>query len=158
MGGKMSILAGLFLLSACGQEPYHGKGWEVAFSPYVVAFDSEAKNHGRIIPGDYWSALTIQFGDPNEACNMKKLAGCCSRGVDGSRIVTISPRYWKVAESPEKYSIILHELGHCLLNQEHRGIIDPITGHATSIMYTTSPYGEYFQIHFQAYSEELFSH
>ncbi len=151
-------LIGLCLyLSSCGPTPSRG-GWANELSPYVEAFKAEATAHGRFISSETLGALTVTFGDVQAACSgLPKVVGCCSQWTDGTRLITLDAKFWNNAPDSGKFELIYHELGHCLLNQAHRGVMDVSTGFPTSIMYPSYFSGEYFAHHVNEYTRELFS-
>lgn len=144
------------LNSGCGQF-YQGKGWPTSLNAYVYAFKAECDAHKRDIPDSYLTGLTVSFGDVEAACNATAI-GCCRTFVGSNRRdVTISDNFWQKASDGYKYELIFHELGHCLLDFEHRGVKDELTGYPTSVMTPMIFSGDYFQTHLNSYMDEFFA-
>lgn len=86
-----------------------------AFSAHVDTYIKEAKKrnirHGSI------DRLTMIFGltgtkeEPNTV-------GTCAN-ISGFPLIVIDRGYWALSNEDEHEELIMHELGHCLLNRDH---------------------------------------
>lgn len=102
------ILVGIFL--SCSQDDYENSELNSSeFEPYLNSFMEEANIRGY----DYTNNnVSFYFADiiiPNRA-------GIC---YDNDRIV-IDREYWYYANNKKKELLIYHELGHCILNRDHK--------------------------------------
>ncbi len=83
--------------------------------PYVEEFREAARQRGQAVSTDN---LIVQFGlvDDRGTC------GQCSRqaGQTPRIILSTDALCWKDATSEEREALVLHELGHCWLNRDHR--------------------------------------
>lgn len=140
------------LLTACEQEPeYHVQD---EFKPYVEAFELAAQQRGVTFQR---INLTVHY---EAGLYEKENALGVTHKRLGSRVVGIEPRWVdelrKQGRLHRLEPLIFHELGHALLNQDHRD---------SSIM-TTKGNGQLFEDdHGQVdsvkrawYLDELFSH
>lgn len=152
----MSFLM-LHTLVGCGPVP-KGRGWSIAFDPYMTAFQAEAENHGKYIDSSNLYALSVEFGDAAGHSNNKFAIGCCNTYNDGSRTITIEQSWWYSESTNEgdRYELVFHELGHCLMDYKHRSGKDA-HGHPASIMNPQSFDGVWFQTHINDYMNEFFS-
>lgn len=144
----------LFSLSACGAtNSYQGQGWPDSLAPAMAYYQTQAYQHNVEISADYIMGLTITFGDT--MAKDPTIIGYCKR-YNGStrRDIVLNAKWWAAASTASQLNLLWHELGHCLLDQEHRGIIDPTTGNPTSIMYATISWPSYFSAHIEEYKEE----
>jgi hypothetical protein len=83
--------------------------------PYVQAFRDIAQQRGQAIPSDN---LIIAFG----ATQRQDACGECTRaaGKTPRIVLKADDLCWKNASQQEREALIFHELGHCLLNRDHR--------------------------------------
>jgi hypothetical protein len=68
--------------------------------------------------------LKIHFGNPvKDGCRAEagfSVYGCCSQSGAGSTpTITIDQRRWNIGDAVDHERIILHEMGHCVLNRSH---------------------------------------
>lgn len=121
----MKYLILLLLTVACskqsGSDPRDIQGVNTQFTTYVQAFEALYGNDIGDIP--------IQFGDIsiNEA-------GQCIDFGDGHKEIKINQGNWNSYGDEAKYSLIMHELGHCVLNRGHDTTIMS-NGYPESYMY-----------------------
>lgn len=103
----------IIFLAACGQPHV-----DAVFSPYVQKFEevTGAKND-----------TPISFDDLTYPT-----IGNCTRNDAGYRLVKVSRPYWSAASDDQKEYLILHELGHCVLNAKHIDVF--VDGCPISIM------------------------
>lgn len=68
--------------------------------------------------------LIIKFGSPESAgCEPENglvTYACCTRNVNQPPTITVSKGRWDQGSKVEHERLILHEIGHCLLNRTHR--------------------------------------
>jgi hypothetical protein len=70
------------------------------------------------------SKLNIQFGNPvKEGCRAEagfSVYACCSQSGPGSTpTITIDQKRWNIGDAVDHERIVLHEMGHCVLNRTH---------------------------------------
>lgn len=86
---------------------------ESPLSPYVEYFQDAAASY--LVPVNM-NNLVVSFVD---SYPIKTWVGLCQRGKGVTKFVTIREDYFK-SKSPEvRYALVLHELGHCVLDKEH---------------------------------------
>jgi hypothetical protein len=103
------LLISLYLTSCGSGKVVDIKGFEV----YVYSFIEDASDYGKDVPLD---DLIVEFG--NTRRHSELAIGTCTRG-NHTPLVLIDEEYWTTASEQERYAIIYHELGHCLLNRRH---------------------------------------
>ena len=136
-------------LAACGQPTHEVRG----FDRYVQKFAEESARHRRGVSTD---DLIVRF-DQLEAGR----SGLCRRGFGTTPTVMLDAAYWNTTAEPGREALIFHELGHCLLDQEHRNgkrsfddDPDPVP---VSIMNSTVLESEVYTKHREDYLNELFT-
>lgn len=75
--------------------------------------------------------------------------GRCERDFFNGRKILIDAARWETLDNWERKSLILHEMGHCALNQEHR---------PGSLMNAGRNMGAELQANEKQYLDELFFH
>jgi hypothetical protein len=96
----------LLFTSACGKSVKDvGE-----FAPYVDKFESYSRQYGNSITV---SDLVIKLG----TLDSSKL-GVCTQG-EGTPTITLNDSTWNSLSADEKELLLLHEMGHCLLNRTH---------------------------------------
>lgn len=96
---KKSIV--LLLLSACGM-PQGSTHKE--FIPYIKTFTEIT---GLAVN------VTMSFTED------RNFVGVCKIYSTGERKVEVNSAYWATSDENTREQIILHELGHCVLNRDH---------------------------------------
>lgn len=83
--------------------------------PYVQAFRQAAQQRGQTVATDN---LIITFA----ATQTKEACGECLRQAGRTPRITLSAQRtcWQEANINERECLVFHELGHCLLNRDHR--------------------------------------
>lgn len=122
----MRYLVVLFIfLTGCGIEqasdPRDIHGIDAAFTGYISQFESLYGNSIGDVP--------MQFGDLDA-----NVVGECIYW-NTYREVKISSYYWQYLDNEGRYSVIFHELGHCVLGRGHDTATMPLTGRPDSFMY-----------------------
>lgn len=154
-----AILAlGLLLsttLAGCGRGIDPGLADRGEFEKFFQNYLVYAKAHGVPTEGD--QALRIEFADLNST-----EVGRCETGFLQGRIVYIDRVRWKDMSDGSKEALVLHELGHCLLNRGHRTdkfpADDPdMPGAQKSLMYPYATSGYRYESHKTYYLDELFA-
>jgi hypothetical protein len=79
-------------------------------SPYVDRFFVAAGNKEM----SFTENLTLDFGDRPGA------NGVCFRKSFEEHVITIRESYWRNITDAAREQLMFHELGHCLLNRDHR--------------------------------------
>lgn len=125
---------------ACAPYAVHPKHREIPdeVAPYVAKFDMYS-----IAYGSYANTqdLIIRFTD-----RILGEDGECNWFSNNTPIVYLNQTYWATASDPYRERLIAHELGHCLLDRQHRDIPE-------SFMTTTVPL---VLGNFDTYWDELF--
>jgi hypothetical protein len=146
---KQLISFSLLILSSCGPSLNYSE----EFKPYVQRFERDT---------GYAVDVPISFQKQQGF-----VIGVCYTYSSGERKINIDPDYWKETETNPKKdemreSLIYHELGHCVLGQDHR---ETLTRHPdysflfpNSVMYPVIIGEEDFYSQFRThYVEELLS-
>jgi hypothetical protein len=104
-------MALLVVLVGCGREPTLEEKSE--FEPYIQRWETYSAHYGRDARGD--RRVRILFGvlKPN-------VAGLCEENTFQPPRVLVSREVWKERSDASRETLILHELGHCLLGRDHR--------------------------------------
>jgi hypothetical protein len=145
----------LLLLYACSWQQRNKIPHEV--QPYLKAFEQEALHRGINIDLSelrvtFDTALSRYSGntyplEPNAVAARKSFWSPPLIILDTTLL------WWKNAESCEK--VIFHELGHCILNREHKDELLP-NGEGASILNTYNNLTRYTQQTRDYYLNELF--
>lgn len=153
------LLILIFFLQACGRGTIDSPSNHGVFEPYFQAFEEESIAHGRDTTGD--TGISIQFVD-SLSMETNEL-GQCDKSM--GRSVSILRSGWGKASEVERTLLIAHELGHCLLNRQHRNdtynifipltFMDPVA--PVSIMHPSLPTEEDFHYAEAKYWDELFN-
>ncbi|MFZ9000312.1 MAG: hypothetical protein ACO20H_03355 [Bacteriovoracaceae bacterium] len=127
------------------------------FQEYITQFKTAHKQiHSSDIRLDH---IPINFGKPSK----KSFEGVCHIYYDGTKEILIRKDWWDryVGESGEtvKRLMIFHELGHCLLDREHKN--EMITHgdkeiNASIMSATLMPFPDY-NTYMNQYDRELFT-
>lgn len=83
--------------------------------PYIQSFRTAAQSRNRAVAID---KLVVEFGDAQgeDVCGR-----CILEAGKAPRIILSMNDYcWQQASADEKEGLVFHELGHCLLNRQHR--------------------------------------
>lgn len=126
------LVMACFMLSSCGrQEAVEAFYSDPAFTPYVDSFQSDSiKLKGKT---QDLNNLKVIFSVENELLS-KGLAGFCMMDVYGKKTVKIEPIVWYRSGEIDRMAIVYHELGHCVLNRDHRNDLIPNGTAYASIM------------------------
>jgi hypothetical protein len=113
------------VLQGCGRrDPVLDVG---EFAPYVADFEKTGAKVGVSVKVE---DLIIKFGDlPNP-----RERGACEIVGDKTPTITVSKAKWAKLDEYERQQLLFHEMGHCVLMQEHRNCIDKVEGVAKSMM------------------------
>ena len=123
------------------------------FEEYFQRFETYSAEQGRSTAGD--ASIPISFGGEFQPPEV----GYCQVSTFGGRNIYINQTAWEMMDDTKKEVLILHELGHCLLNREHNPSIISLGGVAlfTSIM---NPYllrDDMYVLNQAYYLHELFN-
>lgn len=143
------IVIFLGLVTGCGQG---GPKVDSGAKAYYDQFMAEAGSHRVAIPDWRNNNLNVVI----QGITDPDVAGTCDISA-GSYEVTLDSDYWALADDDEKTMLVFHELGHCLLDRDHRTDLNS-DGMPVSIM---NPYlfdSVYFHDHYASYVNELFTH
>jgi hypothetical protein len=86
---------------------------EDGLKPYVEYFEDAAKAYGVKLN---MNNLFVDFVDKYPVSTW---VGLCESGKGVSRYITIRRDYFKRASAEIKYALVIHELGHCVLDRDH---------------------------------------
>lgn len=86
---------------------------ENEFTTYTKFFEDSAKLYGVKIN---MNNLIVRFVD---SYPVQGWVGLCERGNGVSKFVTFKKSYYDKQSVEVKYTLVLHELGHCILNRPH---------------------------------------
>lgn len=130
--------------------PHNGKGYTEEFKPYVIEYVTQAAQHNKPITNGKMLDLTIKLYDlskvlPSNGGNT--VVGVCEYKRN-EVIVMIEKQWWPYASEYSRMSVMLHELGHCLSDFEHRD--------KDSIMNATAINGDKLSDKYKYYIDELF--
>jgi hypothetical protein len=92
------------VFSACGRSQIAPEA-----IPYVIKFVKTTR-----LPVDFPIKLTTLEGNT---------VGLCYSYSDGSREIELDVDYWTRANDSMKEELVMHELGHCVLNRDHKETI-----------------------------------
>lgn len=114
---NLLIISLLFLLSCHPETVTETVQYSVPASvePYVQSFRTEAQRRNHPVSTD---RLVIDFGDTQgeDVCGR-----CVLEAGQPPRIILSMDAYcWQQASANEQEGLVFHELGHCLLNRQHR--------------------------------------
>jgi hypothetical protein len=100
--------------------------------------------------------LTIQFDHLTG-----ERFGLCETGAGMTPTIHIDEEGWDEADDATRESLLFHEMGHCVLGQNHRNdsgnVDDSPTPIPTSIMNATIVDGEIYDAHREYYLREFFN-
>jgi hypothetical protein len=137
------------LLSACAK---HTPVVQIdePFKPYVTAFQARAAMVGYNVKISDLIVTTVDsFSDPN-------VVGMClgMNQNDQTPTISVSKFYWPKLEVSFREEMLFHELGHCVLNRNHRP--DQSNNLSLSVM---NPYifgSRVYEANYGQYMHELF--
>lgn len=146
------------LEASVGQVP----GIGAPFKKYADSFAKTGKLYGLNIR---LNALTIRFGTPmgeldaqDKKQEMMLFASCTIYTADWSQPdIIVLKSWWDSAGDLDKEEVMFHEMGHCLLKQQHR---DGMTnkGYKLSIMHRIHMGAAYYEPVRKYYLDELFEY
>ncbi len=106
------ILAVMATVAACGEHVEVNE-----FQKYVDTFQAEARLRGKDIE---ITRLIIEYGDPSPMSDNSATVGVCWHlPLQVPRIV-VDREFWDMINDDAKEQLIFHEMGHCVLGQDHR--------------------------------------
>ena len=156
MSNKINIIgliALTILTGACGKRQDLGLVQvEKELQPYYNKFISQLNTHGRedVIN----KSITLRFIDdiPTPVGGKGVILGHC---IGPSGLVEISRKSWAWLSPTQKEILILHELGHCVLNRGHDDEVLPGMNAHLSIMSTYLLSSVNFENKYDYYIKEL---
>jgi len=105
-----------------------------AFQPLYDQFIEESAQNGR--PLDANQGLTIQFTTLEQKTSLGITIGSCDHVSFGHSTISIDRAYWNSMLVQDQFLLLYHELGHCVLAENH--VTDP-----TDIMFAVIDYPTY---------------
>lgn len=85
-----------------------------ALSPYVSHIEKLVNNY--CTKDQYYNPGQIEI---KFEILGKRIIGYCQRKAINKYVIYVDPIYWDRAEFDERYSLIAHEMTHCMFNEEH---------------------------------------
>src|SRR5271166_5093566 len=98
----------LTVLAACGRQQQQGT--DSAFLPFVAQWNQDASSFGVHLDAN---VVSIRF--QNGLRTLNGASGQCS--PDGT--IQIDTDQWSISPDSQNKVLIYHELGHCMLHQNH---------------------------------------
>ena len=102
------VLVAIVVITACGKKELNITGFE----SYVSSFEAAASSQGRSLKIE---DLTIEFGTPASA----SADATCFQGTGVPRIV-VDKAKWDAMPEGKRTALLFHEMGHCVLEREHK--------------------------------------
>lgn len=65
-------------------------------------------------------ALTVNIEPMNEIRDGKRVLGVCTYDAYGMPFIVLNESYWYYSTDSDREELLYHELGHCVLDQDHR--------------------------------------
>ncbi len=116
----------LFLsLLGCGHEPT--VSIEDQYKPYTDAFVRYSIIVGK--PTGIYDLIMYTVPEIGGA-----VMGQCTKYDNATPRIIISYKFWKLMDTTKKEMLVLHELGHCVLNRSHNNATDQY-GQPVSLMH-----------------------
>lgn len=153
----MKYLVLVLLLVGCARQP-NTTNIEPKFTKQYSLFMYYAQlNHFRIdqfkIDNLVIKSVT-PFGSSNLGPGFRTIGMCYRDHLNAdntiSFLIEIDSDVWDNSRELDRESLLFHELGHCLLDRDHRdGVL--------SLMNSLAVSGEAFSLQYDAYIKELFS-
>ena len=147
---KVSIVAisiASLMLMSCGRQPV--RKFDSGLDEYVNRFETIGKMHVM--------DLEAKFGTiPNDPNDQYKIVGLCTR-YEGDPVphIIIDTAFWNTALDRQREELMFHEMGHCVLNREHRNDVGK-DGCPMSIMNWETVSVVCLEKYTQYYYDELF--
>lgn len=128
MGNIIKILAtaALFAMVGCATTQPNDDQAVVAYSEsedfgsYIRLFQNEGADRGLTVD---ITGLRVYMAEFGKAMNEQGVIGLCSPEGDKQNIY-ISQKAWFSYDSLQREMLIFHEMGHCLLKQDHDKSMD----------------------------------
>lgn len=145
----------LLVLASCGAGPLRTAQIDPIFQPYVDIFNKAAADRNLPISADENTGIIIRWSD-----TMPKAAATCHFEVINTLytpIIDVDRNYWKSSYigASNRETLVLHELGHCILKRLHDDE-SPYRGRQhKSIMFYMNGIDDYVEYK-EAYLDELF--
>jgi hypothetical protein len=130
-------------------------GVQDEFRPYVRNFLRESRKH--VLPIEFEERvqhLTIKFGFPSRLNDEHDFVGWCELNTT---TIIVEKDTWNTYKEGSRQSLIDHELGHCLLERNHRPYLAE-GNHPVSIMYPKVLPSDYYDKHKGRLYSELFEY
>jgi hypothetical protein len=142
------------LMAACGFQDDSKSTHESvvdlgSFSSYVAEFQQKSVEYNSPVE---ITDLVIKFGPMTSALER----GYCEMSAGQSPTIVIDEKYWNNASEGSRKSLLLHELGHCVLDRAHVSTLTN-TGVPSSVMNPYTISANVFDHNEDQYWQELFS-
>ena len=124
------------------------------------AFESEIELFEKI-GGDYVTNININFGDVGDPPTIGRCTTYTNSTLKAKRVykeIYIKKSFWDNASTNQRETLMLHELGHCVLNKNHNNSVMDYEGRSvpSSIMNSYNiGAGLYYYNNKQHYYDEL---
>ncbi len=119
------------------------------FTSYVSEFQQKSVQYGAPVE---ITDLIIKFGPMTNPLER----GYCEMGGNKTPTIVIDQSYWDQANEGARKSLLLHELGHCVLDRAHVSTLTN-TGVPNSVMNPYTIPSNVFDFNEDHYWQELFS-
>lgn len=130
-------------------------GIQSEFRPYVRNFFKESRKHS--LPPEFEDRathLTVKFGYPSRLNDEHDFVGWCELNTT---TIIIEKETWNTYAEGSRQSLIDHELGHCLLERQHRPFLAE-GNNPVSIMFPKVLPSEYYEKNKGRLYPELFDY
>lgn len=119
--GKLSI--GLFIISSLFSHNllsgYLKSNTELLnyYIEYKEMFESVCARDdvNRLMP----DKAIIKFAPTSDPNQKGRAIGVCTTYDTGDWVIRIDPEFYKTASNEDRYSVVMHELTHCVLHMDH---------------------------------------
>ncbi len=107
---KLGWLLTIVFLSGCGKDPV-----PKSVSQLLDLFTKEARSYGfNFDIEDYDVRITSISGEAVGRCWYR------GKGLNRGLYIELDSVFWRKADAEERELLFFHELGHCVLGQDHR--------------------------------------
>jgi hypothetical protein len=119
------------------------------FGSYVAEFQAKGADNGASVE---ITDLIMKFGPMTNPLER----GYCEMGGNRTPTIVIDQNYWNISDEGARKSLLLHELGHCVLSRAHVSKLTNL-GVPESVMNPYTIPGNVFNFNEAHYWQELFS-
>jgi hypothetical protein len=122
----IALLVLFFSISVSGQELIRPGTIDPVFKDYVEDFI--VRSNGQVTPA-HFRYLSVQFKKLEYSEKSHGIIGMCYWGFNFFGRLTpphieIDPTYWEYSGVQNRWALLFHEFGHCVLNRQHTATED----------------------------------